>query len=98
MAHWTDDLQGEYGDSPMVDIGGDHVYFPVFREGVLWGIHEFHKNTKDAACGGWVPANHDGETRHWAVEQLEPLTLSPSLLCSVCQDHGFIREGKWVKA
>jgi hypothetical protein len=27
----------------------------------------------------------------------EHLTLSPSLLCS-CGDHGFIRDGKWVKA
>lgn len=33
----------------------------------------------------------------WAVESWEPLTLSPSLLCS-CGDHGFIRDGKWVRA
>ena len=33
----------------------------------------------------------------WSVEQWEPLTLSPSLLCS-CGDHGFIRNGKWVRA
>jgi hypothetical protein len=26
------------------------------------------------------------------------LTLSPSLLCMRCGDHGFIRNGKWVKA
>lgn len=31
----------------------------------------------------------------WQVQSWEPLTLSPSLLCS-CGDHGFIREGKWV--
>lgn len=33
----------------------------------------------------------------WTVEQWEPLTLSPSLLCA-CGDHGFIREGRWVPA
>jgi len=33
----------------------------------------------------------------WTVESWEPLTLSPSLLCS-CGDHGFIRDGRWVKA
>lgn len=33
----------------------------------------------------------------WTVESWEPLTLSPSLLCS-CGDHGFIRGGKWVRA
>lgn len=49
----------------------------------------------------------------WTVESWEPLTLSPSLLCKAplfdpdthkpipnteCGDHGFIREGKWVRA
>jgi hypothetical protein len=34
----------------------------------------------------------------WKVESWEPLTLSPSLLCMRCGDHGFIRDGKWIKA
>ena len=34
----------------------------------------------------------------WKVEQWEPLTLSPSLLCETCGDHGFIRDGRWVQA
>lgn len=34
----------------------------------------------------------------WQVESWEPLTLSPSLLCGRCGDHGFIREGRWVPA
>lgn len=45
------------------------------------------------------------ETRHlvsdrarWQVESWEPLTLSPSLLCRRCGDHGFIRGGVWVPA
>jgi hypothetical protein len=33
----------------------------------------------------------------WTVESWEPLTISPSVLCS-CGDHGFIREGRWVRA
>ena len=40
---------------------------------------------------GW-PAD-----RKWQVISWEPLTISPSLLCA-CGDHGFIREGKWVRA
>lgn len=28
----------------------------------------------------------------------EPLHIEPSILCPVCGDHGFIREGKWVVA
>ena len=38
-----------------------------------------------------------GAAHVWQVESWEPLTVSPSILCS-CGDHGFIRGGKWVKA
>lgn len=34
----------------------------------------------------------------WQVESMEPLTLSPSLLCGRCGDHGFVRGGRWVPA
>jgi hypothetical protein len=34
----------------------------------------------------------------WQVQSWEPLTVSPSLLCLRCGDHGFIREGRWVPA
>ena len=33
----------------------------------------------------------------WVVESLDPLTLSPSVLCN-CGVHGFIRAGRWVNA
>lgn len=33
----------------------------------------------------------------WTLDAWEPLTLSPSLLCS-CGAHGFIREGHWISA
>jgi len=32
----------------------------------------------------------------WDVVSLEPLTISPSLLCRVCGHHGFVRNGRWV--
>lgn len=32
----------------------------------------------------------------WTVEAWEPLTLSPSILRTECNCHGFIREGRWV--
>lgn len=34
----------------------------------------------------------------WHLESWEPLTLSPSLLCRACGDHGFIRQGHWERA
>lgn len=33
----------------------------------------------------------------WKIEYMDPLTLSPSLMCA-CGDHGFVRDGKWVRA
>lgn len=33
----------------------------------------------------------------WQVESWDPLTISPSVLCS-CGDHGFVRGGRWVPA
>ncbi len=32
----------------------------------------------------------------WTLEQQEPLTISPSILCHACGTHGFFREGKWM--
>lgn len=32
----------------------------------------------------------------WTVNSLDPLDLSPSLLCRGCGHHGFIRQGRWV--
>lgn len=67
----------------------------------------------DHWCGGAITfeGHTHGENRPiWTVENLEPLTLSPSLLCThplrffredlggECGDHGFIRDGKWVSA
>lgn len=34
----------------------------------------------------------------WKVESWDPLTISPSVLCTLCGNHGFIREGKWIPA
>jgi hypothetical protein len=31
----------------------------------------------------------------WTVESWDPLTLSPSVLCRTCGDHGHVREGRW---
>lgn len=56
---------------------------------------------------GWVPFAgrawarlflNSPDFQSWAVESEEPLTLSPSILCRACGDHGFIRNGKWVRA
>jgi hypothetical protein len=32
------------------------------------------------------------------IDQEDPLTISPSILCPDCQTHGFVRNGRWVVA
>ena len=32
----------------------------------------------------------------WQVQQTEPLTVTPSILCGRCGTHGFITNGAWV--
>lgn len=40
---------------------------------------------------------HAANYAMWQLNSLEPLDVSPSLLCS-CGHHGFIRSGRWVPA
>ena len=41
----------------------------------------------------YLPVNKD---TGWHVTQVEPLTVTPSILCGRCQTHGFITNGAWV--
>jgi len=43
----------------------------------------------DVPMNDYVPADSK-----WQVESLDPVTISPSLLCP-CGHHGFIRNGRW---
>lgn len=67
-----------------------------------------HQTPKGEVCrhgitfDGVVARQVEKEEGLWVVESWAPLTVSPSLFCNPvaggCGDHGFIREGKWVKA
>lgn len=63
-----------------------------------WGLIWYHRRPDSGAvcsgCLSWDPA----DATHWDLVSLEPLTLSPSLLCNRCGAHGFIRAGHWVPA
>ena len=68
------------------------------------GLIERHPGKNGEDCAGSVrfdtPEAHAAFKRpgaFWQVLSWEPLTLSPSLLCS-CGNHGWILDGKWVPA
>lgn len=64
-------------------------------------IVERHRAPDGAWCGGFVNLDVTGVIRdpRWQVLRSgRELTLSPSLLCRTCGNHGWIRDGKWVPA
>lgn len=97
-------------DEDKISLGvPGHTYTKVQDSRGNWiGICEWHPRTvdgvdKDEDCGGFVafdtPEAREITTEQapkWQVENWEPLTISPSLLCTMCASHGFIRNGKWV--
>jgi len=88
--------------------GGDGVTNTATGEAVPWtpqiGASVLHRCDKTES--GWnegfvlfdIPANAADARPKWQISSWDPLTISPSLLQRDCGDHGFIREGKWVRA
>ena len=70
--------------------------------------------TESGLCFGsvdWAPttwarehpeklSDHERNRSRWTLHGAtdEHLTISPSVLCHECGDHGFIRDGKWIRA
>ena len=97
--HWLDWVRWVPDDLP----GNRQQYgFPlpvIERAGAMIG----HKKPDDSECWGHVhfdiPAVRQAfpNAAVWQVASWEPLTISPSVLCTICGDHGFIRNGRWEK-
>jgi hypothetical protein len=89
-----------------IDLGHDHRYEPVIYKDVVSGANIMHKKPDGSDCvGGFIAfknrpwADQFGDSiEAWDVISEDPITLSPSVLCTQCQDHGFIQNGKWVVA
>lgn len=91
-----------------LDLGDGHwLTFVDYKGDPRAGARQPHltDKTETGMCEGWITfegsawaAEFDNRIPTWKVECWEPLTLSPSLLCRGCGDHGFIRAGKWVRA
>jgi len=91
-----------------IDLGDNSHYFEfVQHKDELSGGIAIHNrpDTGEQCVGGYISftghswaREFDGEIETWELIQKDPLTLTPSLLCTVCGDHGFITNGLWVKA
>lgn len=82
--------------SKPIDLGGGITEAEIrFIDGVPGGLYYEHQCVRAKPTPGYIPF---GPPQGWTLEKLEPLTLSPSLLCRQCGHHGFIRDGRWVPA
>ena len=63
-------------------------------DGKLRGLAIFH-HCQDGDHQSYLPL---GTSKGWTLVSERPLTVSPSVLCPLCGNHGFIRKGIWVPA
>lgn len=88
------------------DLGHGHrMRFAIDRErGIRSFIDEHPRPDGAGQCSGSGRMLYAGQVRpadgapYWTVVSDEPLTLTPSLLCPACGDHGWVKDGRWVPA
>jgi hypothetical protein len=83
----------------LTDLGEGHWINFTEHGGVRVGLIDIHAGKDGRLHAGGVHFDMPEAvgTARWTVNSMEPLDLSPSLLCS-CGDHGYIKGGKWVSA
>lgn len=90
ICEWTD-----IGDGVSVAYYSAYEDEPV--NGLLWHHDCPHDSRGPESGGDAIPFAPLGPTG-WTVEQWAPLTISPSVRCTLCNRHGWIRKGRWVPA
>ena len=90
---WPDrDLNPQYDGLPDIERIGATIYHTTDKTETGMCAGFVHFDTPEIAK--IVPR----EQGRWQVQSWDPMTLTPSILCRGCGDHGFIRNGKWERA
>ena len=77
-----------------MDLGEGHTLTFAEFEGEVSGCSIAHKRPDGTDCDGWIAF----AGRAWAKAFGSGQIATWSVLCRACGDHGFVREGRWVKA
>jgi hypothetical protein len=82
-----------------VDIGLRHFIIPCEEGGHRWWLwwHDCPTPSSGHVSWNWIGNNGSNASGH-KIESIEPLTVSGSLICTDCGDHGFICDGRWIAA
>lgn len=89
---------------PDPELNPQYADLPALEPGQHVGAIVAHKKPDGSPCEGAIhfdtPRTRrlDSDSPLWQVQSWEPLTISPSVACTECGDHGHIHEGKWVPA
>ena len=82
-----------YGEPDVKDLGLRH-FVRVLEPGCWLWWHDC-PNIQHVSWG-WIGRLGPVVSGHTITNSdIEHLTVTGSLLCEVCQDHGFIEDGKW---
>lgn len=90
-----------------LDLGDGHrIVFSSYKGEARAGANVIHPPVEGKCDGnGWITfegskwaKSFNRAIATWKIERADPFTISPSVLCRACGDHGFIRDGRWVKA
>lgn len=91
--------------SEKIDLGDDHFLAFSEYQGEVAACTISHLTPAGKPCNGFIAfegrswaRSFSHEITTWNVVQDEPLTLTPSVLCRGCGDHGSVQNGKWVRA
>lgn len=91
-----------------IDLGDGHrIVFSEYQGEKRVGANVLHPPVKGKCDGqGWIAFENTAWSRQftmpaivtWKVESQEPFTVTPSIYCRLCGDHGFIRNNRWERA
>jgi hypothetical protein len=92
-------------DGSWTDLGHGVAWAPlVDTNGELVALLERHTCVPGAQGVGSLPLSTDAGMKafpkppHWALENIDPITIGPSVRCPRCGKHGWIRDGVWEPA
>lgn len=92
---WSDGLR----EMDIHPLGPDrYMTRMVGPDGALEGIVEVHTNAHGDECVGAVPFNMLRKPNFMYTGEWPNISVTPSILCKRCMNHGYIRDGKWVPA
>ena len=98
-------ITGWEGDPPegCIDIGSGHLFRWFSGPGPdggdpVRGGTEWHQDADGDWCVGSLYFQETNGQPRFRVVLEDPLTIEPSIVCSRCDIHGWIRGGQWVPA